>query len=116
MSRATKRDEWFERLADLSSSGLSQKEWCAQNGVPLHQLGYWRRRLQQEGTSESDTGGAGEWFGLRLFPEEKVEFSGLRVEVGPACVTIQTGFDVALLRAVVQALAGLEALPKVSRR
>ena len=37
---------WRERLAELSASGMTQKEWCKQNQIPMTTLRYWKRKLQ----------------------------------------------------------------------
>ncbi|MDO4546349.1 MAG: transposase [Bacillota bacterium] len=46
-SVAENHDElWRERLQELESSGLTQKEWCRQHEVSESTLRYWIRKLR----------------------------------------------------------------------
>lgn len=37
---------WAGRIAAFKNSGLSRKEWCQKNQVPLSTFGYWFRKMQ----------------------------------------------------------------------
>jgi hypothetical protein len=37
---------WRERIAELEASGLTHKDWCAQNRIAMTTMRYWRRRLR----------------------------------------------------------------------
>ena len=52
---------WKQRLQDLQASGLTQKEWCQQNQIPMTTLRYWKRKFK---TSESPSSSAREWMSL----------------------------------------------------
>jgi hypothetical protein len=45
------KNEIVRLLEDYRASGVSQKRWCARNGVKVATLGYWlrRERERQEG-------------------------------------------------------------------
>ena len=36
---------WTKHLADWQASGLSQKDYCAQQDIKAHNLYYWRQKL-----------------------------------------------------------------------
>ena len=36
---------WSDRIRDFQESGLTRKEWCCQNQLPLSTLSYWIRKL-----------------------------------------------------------------------
>ncbi len=40
------KELWKERIEDFRASGLSGREWCAQQGVKVDRLHYWNRKLQ----------------------------------------------------------------------
>ena len=40
-----KVEYWKKHLADWQSSGLSQKDYCAQADIKAHNLHYWRQKL-----------------------------------------------------------------------
>lgn len=41
-----KREQlWRERIAEWQASGMSQQAYATEQGVPVHQVGYWVRRL-----------------------------------------------------------------------
>ena len=44
----TKEDLWRKRIQDFHKSGLSRKEWCQKNQVPLSSFGYWIRKQTQK--------------------------------------------------------------------
>ena len=102
MTRKGLREEWRLRLADFDGSGLTQREWCAEKGVALHQFAYWRRQLK-----EADGGqpASGEWCQVSLLPVGTPQAVGLTVRVGPAAIEVSPGFDPSLLQAIVQTLA-----------
>ena len=41
----TKDKLWSDRIRDFQESGLTRKEWCCQNQLPLSTLSYWIRKL-----------------------------------------------------------------------
>lgn len=51
----TKEDLWMKRIQDFQKSGLSRKEWCQENQVPLSTFSYWIRKQMQK-PSELDQG------------------------------------------------------------
>jgi transposase-like protein len=46
--RASRKEQWQERLADQQRSGLSVREYCKQHGIGEHALYYWRKRLRDQ--------------------------------------------------------------------
>jgi hypothetical protein len=104
MNKDEKREAWRVRLEAFAASGLTQREWCAREGLGLHQLGYWRGRLSER--SDATPQGAA-WCALDVVPENNGG-DGMTVRVGGAGIEVRRGFDAALLRDIVRAL---EAVP-----
>ena len=93
---SSKEKLWADRISLFQESGLSRKEWCHQNEIPLSTFSYWNRKLQSESAvieesnnpvfaklpSEQD-----------LCPGERIGKSSIiihlsediRIEVGPDC-------------------------------
>ena len=44
----TKEKLWSNRIRDFRESGLTRKEWCCQNQLPLSTLSYWIRKLNPD--------------------------------------------------------------------
>lgn len=44
----TKEKLWSGRIQDFQESGLTRKEWCCQNQLPLSTLSYWIRKLNPD--------------------------------------------------------------------
>ena len=101
MERDAKRVEWRARLEAYAASGLTQREWCAREGVSLHQLGYWRGQLREQSKPIAATPG---WCALDVVAEHNSGGNGLTVRVGSAGIEVRPGFDAALLRDIVRAL------------
>ena len=53
--RVNRRKYWTEQVRGWRISGLTQKEYCEREGIPLERLGSWKRRLDRE---TQDRGGA----------------------------------------------------------
>lgn len=104
MSNPELLQEWRERLEDFAQSEMTVREWCDFNRLSLHQYYYWRRRLA-EPVAKSE--GKGAWQTLDIvdtIPLSTAKVS-LNVSIAGAQIEVAPGFDPALLRAVVAALA-----------
>ena len=42
-----KLDQWAVLCKEQSKSGLTVKQWCDQNGYPIHTYNYWKHRLKE---------------------------------------------------------------------
>lgn len=87
-------------VAAFLTSRQSRQSFCASRGICVAQLAYWLRRERDADPVRTGT----------LVPASFVEVRGpvsasLTVSVGAAQVAVSAGFDAALLRAVVRALA-----------
>ena len=51
MSKRRSKSEWQRLIDEQAASGLSQKAFCGQRGIPLATFGYWKRKLQAESLS-----------------------------------------------------------------
>lgn len=49
MGLESRRLEWERRVADWKASGLTQKEYCAREGVGFSSFRYWASRAHREG-------------------------------------------------------------------
>ena len=48
MANKSNQALWENRITAWSESGLSQKEFCNQNGISASAFHYWRKRLRKE--------------------------------------------------------------------
>jgi transposase-like protein len=104
-SRALVETAWRERLERFAVGRQTVGKWCAQEGVTPHQYRYWRRRLNGSPRSEADDG---PWVALKVqAPDASCSGSGITLRIAGAAIDVAPGFDAALLRGVVQALADL---------
>lgn len=46
MSDAAYRQKMFALIEGCSASGLTQKQWCAEQGITLDKFQYWNRRYK----------------------------------------------------------------------
>jgi len=104
MSNPQLVQEWRERLEDYAQSEMTVQEWCDYNGVSKHQYFYWRRRLAAPTPKTAAIGG---WQTVNIVdtPPIPSAISGIRLHIAGAAIEVVAGFDPALLRAVVAALA-----------
>ena len=72
MKQKKSRDEWKVLVARWKNSGLSQKEYCAQEGLSYARLKYWAARVLSEQKS-----------GLTLVPVRLSDGVGNMIIRGP---------------------------------
>ena len=48
------REQMFASIASWLSSGLSQKQWCQNQGITYHVFHYWYRKYQDEHSKSTD--------------------------------------------------------------
>lgn len=110
-SRAERRtrEQWAALLSEYAASGQSQRGFCAARGIGQSSLRYWKRRLEQEGTTQDGPTGRG----TRLVPIKLVADTPVRIDSalvvvlhGGIRVQIARDFDAPTLARV---LASLEA-------
>jgi hypothetical protein len=88
-----------EEVARWRTSGQSQAAYCASHGMSEESLRRWRKEV--DGRSSSPVRRF-----VRVELARRPTQHGLTLEVGPARVRVEAGFDVELLRDVVKALSG----------
>ncbi len=49
MGQESRRVEWEQRVAAWKASGLTQKQYCAREGIGFSSLRYWASRSYREG-------------------------------------------------------------------
>jgi len=102
-AREALAQEWRDRLEDFALSEMTVQQWCDFNALPVHQYYYWRRRLANTQTDHNDHP---TWMALSVVePAPLPTTPGLTLHIAGAQIQITPGFDPALLRAVVGALA-----------
>ncbi|WP_293885463.1 IS66 family insertion sequence element accessory protein TnpA [Thiolapillus sp.] len=83
MSRRRNKTEWQRLIDEQTTSGLSQKAFCQQVGIPLATFGYWKRKLQAESgstpTGSSDTFSLADW--VELPPQGSASGGGWQIEL-----------------------------------
>ena len=121
---------WRERLLDCAASGLVISEYCRQHNINPRKYYYWKVQIEradglrpypqhltdgitssaQVSRSESPMAKSpqvAKWVSLSPASEPHCAAGGgIKVRVGSAEIEVTPGFDTALLRSVVQALAG----------
>ena len=95
--------EWRQRLDDFAASEMTVQDWCDFNRVTPDRYYYWRRRLANEQTQPHTPCFVP--VDLAETPAAPSPSSAITVRLAGAEIDVRTGFDPALLRAVVAALA-----------
>jgi transposase-like protein len=103
---------WRRLLASVVPGEMTVQQWCEQQGVTQHQYYYWRRRVAavaDEKTAEGQPSFARvqPWLAVEVVEPTSVPTpsGGVTVRVAGAAIELHPGFDPAMLRAVVNALA-----------
>ena len=102
MGRRTSKEGleyWGQKIEQYESSGQTREAYCAEHGIKLHTLDYWRRKLKQ--TSAVKTSGDS-WIPVKIFEEES---GTIDLNVGKVRITVRPGFNHELLGEVLRVLA-----------
>jgi len=98
MEREHRASEWASRIEAFQASGMTQRQWAAEQGLSEDQLSYWYRKLGRPPESRAES----TWVPLTaLTPDGSL----LRLRVGPVEIDVAPGFDPQLLQAVIQTVA-----------
>lgn len=109
MSKRTKSFEKWQRInADWELSGLTQREYCARNGLSLKLFENWRHRVRK-GTSPASAVSVveiGRTFDLpSLFPNQcPMPGSGVHIRRGDFMVDLEESFSSEVLYRVLDVL------------
>lgn len=95
------KELWKDRVENFRTSGLSGRQWCAQRGLKVNQLHYWRHKLEPTDAVASEA----TWMTLDTTASAHPPGETLLVHVGPATITVHPEFDPTFLQRVVQVLA-----------
>ena len=102
-------DEWRALLADQRASGQTQGAWCTANGVNLYTFrdrSSQLKRMDREQKSQTAPPKAvtADW--VEVTPERVLEkVAGISIKRDGWLITIEPGFDAALLTAVLRAVS-----------
>jgi len=58
MNKRRSQTEWRRLIDEQAHSGLTQKAFCKQAGIPVASFGYWKRKLRPERINASTPGAA----------------------------------------------------------
>ena len=96
---------WRRLLERFTPGEMTVHEWCDQQGVSTNQYYYWRRRLKAANTATPQNEN---WLAVEVLDPTPIPTtpSGVSVRIAVAAIELQSGFDPAMLRAVVAALGG----------
>jgi len=92
---------WRERVAAVEQSGATAKQWCQEHGIRPNLFYYWKHQLSRV---QNDVPKA-DW--LPAVVNERLAERGqdsITLRVAGAVIEVNSGFNPALLRAVVLAL------------
>lgn len=101
-------EDWAELIQAYRASEEGMKSFCDDAGITVSNLKYWMYKRRIVGGSKRtrpkpETKKAS--FISVVLPKDPKQ-SGIQLEIGGVSVTVEKGFDKALLLEVVEALAG----------
>ena len=95
------KNNWREIVAAYHASGQSQKEWCAKNGVNIHNLIYWLRKEKEAGLPKETC----QWIPLNISESETTSGNQtLNLRIGQVFIEVRPGFNPELLINVIKTL------------
>ena len=104
MARANqeKAVRWWKHVEAYKASGLTRKEYCRENRLNIHQLDYWRKKLNRAPKAPPTKNENG--FVQVQVDDEKQPGSSINLRIGQIVVEVDAGFDPAHLKNVLRVL------------
>jgi hypothetical protein len=103
-----KQQLWTNRLQDLQNSGLRGTEWCRKNGIPEHQLWYWKKKLTQTIAEKQPANeNSANWIALDITQDEPNHKNTITIRLGAVKIEVGPGYNANLLQDVVCTLVNL---------
>lgn len=96
----SKAKHWGELIEKWRASGLSQKQWCKEQGIALSTFHYW---LHKPASKKSTPASFIELAAETAYPGS----SGIELRLGPAKINLEVDFDADTLQRLVKALGSL---------
>lgn len=104
MTKEINLRNWEEKVKDFKKSGLTQKQWCYDNGINLRTFNKWYRIIETKSQNliKSDLTEPQKWLPIKI--EEDIAEKSLNVRVGNAVIEIKEGFNHKLLSELINLL------------
>ena len=102
MGRRTSKEgmeNWQQRIGQYETSGQTREAYCSEQGIKVHTLDYWRRKITQ---ASAEKPSVESWIPVKILDEEA---DSIELSVGKVRIKVRTGFNRELLSEVVQVLA-----------
>ena len=96
--------QWAQVVEQCSKSGLSNREYCRQNGIAEKTYYYWLRRLREAAAQQMQNPTLVHLDAEPEAPEESSAAGIIHLRVKGAEMMIPSGVDAATIQAVIQAL------------
>ncbi len=100
-----KRTEWKARYDAWKESGKSVAAWCRDQAIKVHQMYYWMKQFERDGSCE-ETSAQTQWLTVQV-DEESLPTSGqgpIILHFGAISVEVRPGANMGLLSNVVHVL------------
>ena len=101
MTAEQRKEMWKQRLGQLKASGMTQKDWCTENGIPETTLRYWCRRLKDQETGDPA------WIRLQDKSQTTVTGNDITISSGGVEMIISANADPALCCRLIRAMMGV---------
>lgn len=96
------RQFWSSRVDTFKASGLTQAQFCKNNGYKVKQFNYWLRKFRElnNGSNNNEM----KWIPVSV---EDPRVSKLNIRIGSAVIEVESGFDAKLLTEVIKTLGAV---------
>lgn len=89
---------WRQQISQYETSGQTREAYCAAQGIKVHTLDYWRRRLKKPTAASASFEN---WIPVKILEEE----ASIDLNVGNVRITVRPGFNHVLLSEVIGVLS-----------
>lgn len=106
MSKQEVRIKWEARIQEFRNSGLSAAEWCRVHHLNVNQFRRWIHKFPVQDIRE-ETSPAIRWLSVKTrdLATPTASAPTITIRIGAAHIEVRDGFNPALLKQVIQALA-----------
>lgn len=97
-----KAERWRQHIDTYKTSGLTRKAYCRKHRLNIHQLDYWRKRLNRASEVKPSIN-KNDFIQVQV-EKDTIPGSCIKLHIGRIAVEVPDGFDPAHLKNILQVL------------
>lgn len=100
-----KAERWRQHIEAYRTSGLTRKTYCRQHRLNIHQMDYWRKRLNRAPEVKPSLN-KNDFIQIQV-EKDNLQSSCIKLHIGEVSVEVPDGFDPVHLKNILRVLGAV---------